>query len=1563
MAINYKYKPYSPKLPKEIVLGPSDDSKEKAIKSLQTQKDNLEQRLEEAGGGPDTRNFLEKIFNLPQDQSFLMDAIELYNRPLETVKGLVSGLVDDDPTTDPLKQALEGFTGERGMTSFRETIFDPLLQTNTDELPGIQKFGIEFAGDLVLDPFTYGAGALIGKAFGKIGKIGSKALDPALVDAAYSSLKTFSDYKNGVTTAAAKVIPEEKFLKDFLGDGIDDVTKEGLEQLAKKTARAGDTGEIFAQSYLKKELKKLAKSANLSDDVFEVVAQGTRQANGRNLKDLAIYAKHTDVDGLKYYIEVAKTEVKDILHSADAFAISTTLTQADLANAGKALESGTTPSLGKQFIDTVGDVKLKNGENITSYLKKNLSKPEALSNLTDVSKYANSEDAVRVTEAIGEMFFGDLTASNVDFITFRVGTGVDDIITLSTKSAKKYLKFKGGFKIPRSGKALTKSSILANTKKIFKKAKGVEIVNASKVKKLSKEALERINQTAKYKKITPRANGNQILVSGINETDILDAIKNKTSFTDGLLEVYPTSAAPVEGGNKYLVTLSKKNLGTKSTNLLTQLELIDEAGVDFTKINLSKIDESKEFLGEIVKNNVPVVEEISLLRRLTDETLPEGIRLTDSIFSKPATQLRNALSGIKKYFNAGAGFTKEQIRQMSRIGGESSQFFNEFNERLAVLSKRAADAKGTPEVLTKIVESGAVLTETGYSSIGRALTPQEIFENIKINTLDASSRAIGYKGVLLPSFQKGAIGRRNAKAFADTLNSLYIKNIDTTLPKTAKVFEVKISAKAGTEGAALLKFKGGKQGFKVSKFKKNFRKLMAADGMSSRTLKLGRVDLADDVVDFWRQNQDLVSEFQILRDDLVNVLKGELGFNQMADILGGKQGYLRHTITKEALDVKRSLQNRTLSKYAVDGVDMLKTRRFLGTADDVNKGLKAYFDATEDIFDMNIQKSMEDLIQVTGERLEQHRTLDLLLKGADNNNKAFFQVVEDTTGEAQILYGKDFKILSDDFQTEFGQIYKGLDPQSEKVLREHLASKGFGTPGKKIAIHNTAYNYLKRVNRAFEKLPGFIKGYDTFLNAWKSVTLVSAGYHIRNFLGNATNSFLAGMGFTQQTRYAKKAFVDFGRYKKVKNAIAEITPRQIDEVFKGLGKEGRTAVKQLQFEGILNRPSRYEVDDLIRFGIDRKDAESFKKVQEFMESGASQSHRGVRDLESVKKMTKEGKKNVVNKVVELNYNAAEAADNYQRYMLYQWSFDRSLKSGQRSGLNSAEALMRAQGDAATSVSEALFDYSHLTTFEKQYMKRLFPFYTFFKNNIIFQAKNIIARPGQYARLGRLYKNYVENVAGMDVEAMPDYMRDNMWLPIPFKLTKNDTEAIGFLKSNLPISDFTQIVENPFREGANFITTPVKLIFEMATEEELFTGRNFFGDIERLDSERGVLSFLRDEKGNLSFNSGIFQKFAQDMGLRVPMNYASVLLDLLDTTLGYQGLAEGGNDLFTRLGIISSQTEQNLKYTNLYQDLEKLRNSKAAYERTTGEKLPKKKKEKTGLPEIPGLDEYLRGLGG
>jgi hypothetical protein len=402
----------------------------------------------------------------------------------------------------------------------------------------------------------------------------------------------------------------------------------------------------------------------------------------------------------------------------------------------------------------------------------------------------------------------------------------------------------------------------------------------------------------------------------------------------------------------------------------------------------------------------------------------------------------------------------------------------------------------------------------------------------------------------------------------------------------------------------------------------------------------------------------------------------------------------------------------------------------------------------------------------------------------------------------------------------------------------------------------------------------------------------------------------AGMGFTQQTRYATKAMGDFGVYNRLSKTLSE-------------------------FSGTY--------DDFLKT-LSKTDADAFTRVVNFFESGVSQSYAGVRDLAGVRQLVEEGQQRLTKQLIGVNFDVAERMDDFQRYVLYQWALDKNTaKFGKEAGLEAWQVAAKADEAAQQIVAESLFDYKHFTSFEKDVMKRIFPFYTFFKNNLVFQAQTLFKNPGAVGRLGRVYKYASEDLAGLDVEAMPDYVSGNMWLPIPAEIRRGDTEAIAFLKLNLPFSDFTEIIEDPFKRGATSVAAPIKLLFELGAGVDSFTGaplRDFPGQQDRMDPGSGVLSTLRNERGDLALSADpVMQKIANDLGLRVPKQYLSILFDVADTVTGVQATQEGIFDVLDRVGLTATKDLSQMEITQLYQDLERLRNMRSRYEQETGQKLP------------------------
>ena len=654
-------------------------------------------------------------------------------------------------------------------------------------------------------------------------------------------------------------------------------------------------------------------------------------------------------------------------------------------------------------------------------------------------------------------------------------------------------------------------------------------------------------------------------------------------------------------------------------------------------------------------------------------------------------------------------------------------------------------------------------------------------------------------------------------------------------------------------------------------------------------IRFGKAPLSFKAEQFLRAEPQAFKDMGSLMNDILATLVKEGGFNNIIPELSGQIGYMRHLMTKGAYEAMQITNPGVLSKYAKPGMDVLAGRTFLGSVDEVNAALKEFYKMDMDFFNKNAFDAMEDLIKITSRKVEQKKVLSLVLNAKDKYGEQLFKVVDNLATARRALAPHEVMIKS--FDDEFAALVKNLSPDSQKEITKILAEQGFGT-NKAIVMNRNAHGLLKRAEKAYTELPELIKAYDKFLNTWKGLTLITPGFHMRNLFGNMFNSYAVGMDLAAQSKYSLQAMQDLNQYNELIQKVAR--------------------------------------------GIDLTASEKaiYDKVQLFNQMGLVQSHRGVRDLEQVKEATelaiKEGGntfKNTYNNAIRFNFNIAEKMDDVQRYMLWSWSFD---KTGDATA-------------AARTVTESLFDYQHLTNFEKDVMKRVFPFYTFMKNNFIFQAKNIVRNPARYARTGRAYRYYLEDIAGYSPEDMPDYATENMWLPIPMSVNKNDKKAIAFLKANLPLADFTELVENPFKKGVVSLSAPLKLPIELGVGRDLFTGAPitaFPGERNRLAEKTGVLGFLRDERGNLVVSQmPLVQKIMNDIGLRTPLNFGSVGLDVIDTLAGYQGAPEGLADLGQRLGLVGVQEMEKLELTALYQDLERLRELKKYYEQETGNQLP------------------------
>jgi len=179
---------------------------------------------------------------------------------------------------------------------------------------------------------------------------------------------------------------------------------------------------------------------------------------------------------------------------------------------------------------------------------------------------------------------------------------------------------------------------------------------------------------------------------------------------------------------------------------------------------------------------------------------------------------------------------------------------------------------------------------------------------------------------------------------------------------------------------------------------------------------------------------------------------------------------------------------------------------------------------------------------------------------------------------------------------------------------------------------------------------------------------------------------------------------------------------------------------------------------------------------------------------------------------------------------------RKVHPGQVSGHIETEAramhfitlLMRdmAPADAALQMKRYLFDYSNLSQFEKNFLRRIIPFYTWQSKNIRLQIRELFLQPGKINNLQKPFRD-----RGPDGDMLPEYLRGDLRL----KLTPGPGKEAAFLTGiDLPIQNIDMIfagsLEKTMRENLGMLNPLLKAPLEMAFNKDAFTGRPIFGKI-------------------------------------------------------------------------------------------------------------------------------------
>lgn len=158
--------------------------------------------------------------------------------------------------------------------------------------------------------------------------------------------------------------------------------------------------------------------------------------------------------------------------------------------------------------------------------------------------------------------------------------------------------------------------------------------------------------------------------------------------------------------------------------------------------------------------------------------------------------------------------------------------------------------------------------------------------------------------------------------------------------------------------------------------------------------------------------------------------------------------------------------------------------------------------------------------------------------------------------------------------------------------------------------------------------------------------------------------------------------------------------------------------------------------------------------------------------------------------------------------------------------------------AARSVKKYLFDYTDLTDFERNILKRAIPFYTWTRKNLPLQLEALIKQPQKVALPVKIINQIESGVEKPNEKYMSAYIEDN----IPVRIRKNkERNTEYFLLGNwLPYAQAIDVLSQPLTVLVEMTTPLVKTPLELFSNRSTFF-KTTFGEpapIERRYKQQG-----------------------------------------------------------------------------------------------------------------------------
>lgn len=225
-------------------------------------------------------------------------------------------------------------------------------------------------------------------------------------------------------------------------------------------------------------------------------------------------------------------------------------------------------------------------------------------------------------------------------------------------------------------------------------------------------------------------------------------------------------------------------------------------------------------------------------------------------------------------------------------------------------------------------------------------------------------------------------------------------------------------------------------------------------------------------------------------------------------------------------------------------------------------------------------------------------------------------------------------------------------------------------------------------------------------------------------------------------------------------------------------------------------------------------------------------------------------------------------------------------------------------EASRITNEAFFDYGNVNAFEQSFMKRIFPFYTFFSRNMDYWGKQLAENPDKVGRMLSLYKALGREPTDRERALTPDYMLDQAVRITPDG-RRVAAPSISFLDAINGINLKTTTLEklHPTINLARTLLTGTTSIGQKVYPSESRTGEV---KLSPQDTLLGVMSptVHRDLHGNLVNTSDVFGAVNEIKKALLPTGLIDTAAKIVDTAVNRKDKL---SDVIQSLGPVKSKS--------------------------------------------------------